>query len=55
MTQPVLFTFTPFLEAVDLFIPTINQQTISCQFNGRNLNMQNWKSDTEGIAIAVFD
>lgn len=55
MTQPVLFTFTPFLEAVDLYIPTINQQTISCQFNGRNLNMQNWKSDTEGIAIAVFD
>lgn len=55
MTQPVLFTFTPFLEAVDLFIPTVNQQTISCNFNGRLLNMQNWKSDTEGIAIAVFD
>ena len=55
LTQPVLFTFTPFLEAVDLYIPTQTQNTIDCRFNNRKLQMQNWKSDSEGITIAVFD
>lgn len=50
-----LFASFPFLEAVDVFFPTQNPSTIRCTFNGRSLNLRNWKSQSEGISIAVFD
>jgi hypothetical protein len=51
----VLFSSFPFLEAVDVFFPTTTPQTITCTFNGRNLPVRNWKSDSEGVTIAIFD
>jgi triacylglycerol lipase len=50
-----LFSGFPFLEAVDVFFPTATPQTINCEFNGRSLPARNWKSDTEGVTIVVFD
>lgn len=50
-----LFASFPFLEAVDVFFPTTNPQAISCRFNGRNLFARNWKSETEGVTILVFE
>jgi len=51
----VLFSSFPFLEAVDIFFPTVTPQPIQCRFNGRNLFVRNWKSDSEGVTIAIFD
>jgi triacylglycerol lipase len=50
-----LFASFPFLEAVDVFFPTTSAQAITCRFNGRNLLARNWKSDTEGVTILVFE
>jgi triacylglycerol lipase len=50
-----LFSSFPFLEAVDVFFPTTTPQPIQCRFNGRNLFVRNWKSDSEGVTIAIFD
>jgi hypothetical protein len=55
LTPLGFFGSFPFLEAADLFVPTATPAPIKCRFNGRNLFMRNWKSDTEGVAIAVFD
>lgn len=51
----VLFSSFPFLEAIDIFFPTSTPKTIPCKFNGRNLFVRNWKSDSEGVTIAIFD
>lgn len=50
-----LFGNFPFLNGVDMYFPTIPQQTINLQFNGRSLNVPNLKSATDGIIVAVFD
>jgi hypothetical protein len=55
LTPLGFFGSFPFLEAADLYVPTATPAAIQCRFNGRNLFMRNWKSDTEGVAIAVFD
>jgi len=52
---PTLFSAFPFLEGADIFFPTATPQGIQCRFNGRNLFARNWKSDTEGVSIAVFN
>jgi triacylglycerol lipase len=50
-----LFGSFPFLAAADFYIPTQNIAYTECEFNGRKLFVRNWKSDSEGIGIAVFD
>ncbi len=50
-----LFSAFPFLEGADVFFPTAAPQSIRCRFNGRNLFARNWKSDTEGVSIVVFN
>lgn len=45
----------PFLNAVDVFFPTTPPGTISCSFNGRQLNVRNYRSDSDGVVVAVFN
>lgn len=52
---PTLFSAFPFLEGADIFFPTATPQSIQCRFNGRNLFARNWKSNTEGVSIVVFN
>ena len=50
-----LFGFTSFLTGVDVFFPTNQQPTIDLNFNGRELHVPSWPSETEGVTIVVFD
>lgn len=50
-----LFGSFPFLSSVDMYFPAQNATYIECEFNGRKQFVRNWKSSSEGIAIAVFD
>ncbi len=50
-----LFGLTPFLNGADLFFQAALPTPINIQYNGRELNVPNWKSDSEGIIVAVFD
>lgn len=45
----------PFLAGVDMFFPTEPAGSINLQYNGRSLNVKNWKSATDGIIVAVFN
>lgn len=44
-----------FLTGVDYFIPTVAPASVHLQYNGRSLHVPNWKSDSEGVSVAVFD
>jgi len=44
-----------FLTGVDYFTPTTAPSSVKLEFNGRNLYVPNWKSQTEGVSVAVFD
>lgn len=44
-----------FLTGVDHFIPTAAPGSMRLFFNGRTLNVPNWKSATDGVIVAVFD
>lgn len=46
---------TSFLVGVDYFMPTAPEGSIELYFNGRTLFVPNWKSDAEGVVVAVFD
>ncbi|MFZ2898818.1 MAG: alpha/beta fold hydrolase [Saprospiraceae bacterium] len=46
---------TSFLVGVDYFIPTNPPGSIELNYNGRPMFVPNWKSDTEGVIVAVFD
>jgi hypothetical protein len=54
MTSQGLFGQFPFLSSADVFLPTTPVGAITCELNGRKLNVANKKSN-EGIVIAVFD
>lgn len=49
------FSAFPFLNGADVFIPTETPQTVSMEFNGRSINMRNWKSKDDGVSVAVFN
>ncbi len=53
----VISTFAsfPFLVGVDLFFPTTPPGTITLQFNDRTLNVRNWRSNSDGVVVPVFD
>lgn len=46
---------TSFMVGLDYFIPTEPQGSIELLYNGRAMYVPNWKSDTEGVIVAVFD
>lgn len=45
----------PFLEDIDYYIPTSPRKPVKFEFNGKFLSVPNWKSESEGLGIAVFD
>ncbi|MBK6352153.1 MAG: hypothetical protein IPF46_01850 [Saprospiraceae bacterium] len=55
LDSKLIFSFLPFLKGADVFFQTNTKATISLEFNGRNLNVPNWKSGSEGVIIPVFD
>ena len=54
-TEVGLFGFTPFLTGVDVFFPTDQGETVNLVFNGRQINVPSWPSESEGVTVAVFD
>ena len=44
-----------FLADLDYFIPVTPRRSVRLEMNGSILNIPNWKSDTEGVSLAVFD
>lgn len=54
MTSQGLFGQFPFLSSADVFLPTAQQESITCEFNGRTLMVEN-KRSSDGIIIAVFE
>lgn len=53
--HPAFSFLTTFLVGVDYFIPAAPEGSIELYFNGRSMFAPNWKSDTEGVVVAVFD
>ena len=39
----------------DIYFTTTTKQTITMSFNGRVLKATNWKSNTEGVNVMVFE
>jgi hypothetical protein len=55
MTAIGAFNLFPFLKGADIYFPTTTKQTITMSFNGRVLKATNWKSNTEGVNVMVFE
>lgn len=55
LTSAGLFGSFPFLSGVDVFFPTVQQETITLTFNQRALHVPNWRSQTDGVTVVVFD
>lgn len=49
-----VFSFLPFLKGADLFFPTEPVSSTDLLLNGKKLTVRNYKSDSEGVVIAVF-
>ncbi len=45
----------PFLAAADVYIPADKPGTVRLEFNGRVLNVPNWKAASEGQSSVTFD
>jgi hypothetical protein len=45
----------PFLTAADVYILTDKPETVKVEFNGRVLNVPNWKAASEGQSTVSFD
>ena len=54
-TKHGIFDLAPFLTGADIFISTDSIQSAEVSFNGRILHIPNWKSESEGVAVAIFD
>jgi len=48
------FAAFPFLQGADIPIPTAPAKTWNIHFNGRTLPVRNWRSQSDGVVIAVF-
>ncbi|HRH57113.1 MAG TPA: alpha/beta fold hydrolase [Chitinophagales bacterium] len=55
MTTIGAFNLFPFLKGADIYFPTTSKQTITMSFNGRTLHATNWKSNSEGVNVMVFE
>lgn len=49
------FSFSPFLNGADQYISTEEEKYITVKFNNRTLHVRNWKSETEGVSVLVFN
>jgi len=50
-----LFGQFPFLNGADMYFPASEPATITIKYNGRELNLRNWASASEGVIVAVLD
>lgn len=50
-----LITGGAFFQVFDLRIDTSQERPVPVQFNGRMNAVRNWKSDSQGVTIAVFE
>jgi len=50
-----IFGFVPFLKGADIFISTTEPNPVQLEYNDRKLTVKNYKSDSEGVVIAVFE
>lgn len=55
MTTIGAFNLFPFLKGADIYFPTTSRQTITMTLNGRTLHATNWKSNSEGVNVMVFE
>lgn len=55
MTTIGAFNLFPFLKGADIYFPTTTRQTITMSLNGRTLHATNWKSNSEGVNVMVFE
>jgi myo-inositol-hexaphosphate 3-phosphohydrolase len=55
MTSIGAFNLFPFLKGADIYFPTTSRQTITMSLNGRTLHATNWKSNSEGVNVMVFE
>lgn len=53
--HPTFQLLQNFLTGLDFFIPANPQQSTRLEFNGRTLFVPRWRSETEGISVAVFN
>ena len=49
-----LFSVLPFLNGLDVHIPSGDPESVPLVFNGRALNIRNWSTALDGPVIAVF-
>jgi hypothetical protein len=45
----------PFITAADVYIPAIKPESVKLEFNGRVLNVPNWKALSEGQIAVAFN
>ncbi len=50
-----LFFLSPFMNGVDVFFPTTPAQSSEFVFNSRTLHAWNWRSETDGLNVVVFN
>ena len=53
-TSPALFNITPFIKAVDVFVPAKPPAFVDVAFNGVVLKIPNWPSASEGPTVIMF-
>jgi len=53
--HPGLFTATPFLNAVDVYMEPATDKFSTITFNGDKLAVPHWPSKSDGFSIVVFD
>lgn len=50
-----IFSFVPFLKGAQMFFKTSERGIIDISYNNRSMAVRNYKSDSEGVVIAVFE
>ena len=54
-TEPTEFSAFPFLRQYDAFLEAGTRRTVTLTMNGATLHVPNWKGDSEGPIMVVFD
>jgi len=54
-TTVLSFALFPFLKGADAYFQTNTLSTILFELNGRKIPVCNWKSESEGVSVAVFE
>jgi len=49
------FNAFPFLKGADIYFPVAPRSSVTMSFNQRVLRATNWKSNSEGVNVMVFE